>query len=77
MFLLYSYIYYSFTTIVVQVTGAVKHRPDGIKYKKNEVYLDLIENCNVRLRSSSSITVNFFCFLLVCPYIADCLFMPV
>lgn len=38
------------------VTNAVSWRSEGIKYRKNEVFLDVIESVN----------------LLVCPMLADC-----
>ena len=31
----------------MQVTGAVSWRREGLKYKKNEVYLDIVESINV------------------------------
>jgi AP-2 complex subunit mu-1 len=33
--------------ITVAATGATPWRPEGVKYKKNEVYIDVIENVNV------------------------------
>lgn len=33
--------------ILKTVTGAVSWRSDGIKHRKNEVYLDVIENVNL------------------------------
>jgi AP-2 complex subunit mu-1 len=37
----------SLKQITVAATGATPWRPDGVKYKKNEVYIDVIENVNV------------------------------
>lgn len=31
----------------IQATGAVSHRREGIKYRKNEVFLDVIESVNL------------------------------
>uniref|UniRef100_A0A7S0N9W6 MHD domain-containing protein n=1 Tax=Pyramimonas obovata TaxID=1411642 RepID=A0A7S0N9W6_9CHLO len=54
----------------LQVTGAVGHRRDGIRYKKNEVYLDIIESVNLLmsakgtvLRSDCSGKLMMKCFL--------------
>lgn len=38
-----------------QVTGAVTWRSEGIRYKKNEVYIDVIENVNVLLSNKGTI----------------------
>lgn len=35
----------------LQVTGAVGWRKDSIKYKKNEVFLDIVEQVNVLMSS--------------------------
>ena len=40
---------------MMQVTGAVAHRREGIKYKKNEVYLDVIEDINVLIGQQGAI----------------------
>lgn len=39
----------------LQVTGAVGWRKDGIRYKKNEVYLDLIETVNVLMSPQGAV----------------------
>lgn len=39
----------------MQVTGAVGWRKEGIKYKKNEVYLDIIEEVNLIMSSKGQI----------------------
>jgi hypothetical protein len=36
----------------LQVTGAVSWRREGIKYKKNEVFLDLVEQVNLLMSSN-------------------------
>lgn len=33
--------------LTTQATGVTSWRPEGIKYKKNEVYIDVIENVNL------------------------------
>mmetsp|Transcript_6019 Transcript_6019/g.20577 ORF Transcript_6019/g.20577 Transcript_6019/m.20577 type:complete len:427 (+) Transcript_6019:120-1400(+) len=54
----------------VQVTGAVGWRQEGLRYKKNEVYLDIIENVNLlmsaggmQLRADVSGKIQMKCFL--------------
>ena len=39
-------------------TGAVSWRPDGIKYRKNEVFLDVIEAINLTVNSQGQIIKN-------------------
>lgn len=39
----------------MQVTGAVQWRREGIKYKKNEVYLDVIEDVNLLMNSKGTV----------------------
>lgn len=39
----------------LQVTGAVGWRKDNIKYKKNEVFLDIVEQVNVLMSSKGSV----------------------
>ncbi len=39
----------------LQVTGAVSWRREGIKYKKNEVFLDLIEQVNLLMSSNGTV----------------------
>lgn len=36
----------------LQVTGAVSWRKEGLRYKKNEVFLDIIETVNVLVSAS-------------------------
>jgi AP-2 complex subunit mu-1 len=42
-------------SITKQVTGAVSWRPEGIKYRKNELFLDVIENVNMLMSSKGSV----------------------
>lgn len=41
--------------ITVRATGAISWRAEGIKYKKNEVFIDIIENVNVLLSSRGTV----------------------
>ena len=38
----------------MQVTGAVSWRREGLKYKKNEVYLDIVESINVLMTAKGT-----------------------
>ena len=38
----------------MQVTGAVSWRREGLKYKKNEVYLDIVESINLLMTSKGA-----------------------
>ncbi|OMJ83568.1 hypothetical protein SteCoe_15477 [Stentor coeruleus] len=40
---------------LIQATGATSWRPEGIKYKRNEVYIDVIENVNVLMSSKGTV----------------------
>ena len=44
------------------VTNAVSWRPEGIKHKKNEIFLDVVEKLNLLVSSNGSPPCN--CFLL-------------
>jgi len=39
----------------MQVTGAVGHRREGIRYKKNEVFLDIIESINLLMSAKGTV----------------------
>jgi len=41
--------------ITVQATGAISWRAEGIRYKRNEVFLDIIESVNVLLSSRGTV----------------------
>ena len=41
--------------ITVQATGAISWRAEGIRYKRNEVFIDIIENVNVLLSSRGTV----------------------
>ncbi len=38
----------------MQVTGAVSWRREGLRYKKNEVYLDIVESINVLMTAKGA-----------------------
>ena len=40
---------------LLQVTGAVGWRKDSIRYKKNEVFLDIIETVNMLMSNKGSV----------------------
>lgn len=44
--------------LTTQATGVTSWRQEGIKYKKNEVYIDVIENVNL-LMSNKGINKTF------------------
>ncbi len=49
------------------LTTAVSWRSEGIKYRKNEVFLDVIENVNVLVRLSLSLaSVPFVAVVCAC-----------
>jgi AP-1 complex subunit mu len=48
------------------LTTAVSWRSEGIKYRKNEVFLDVIENVNVLVRLSLSPCLSPLCCCRVC-----------
>jgi len=41
--------------VTLQVTGAVAHRNPTTVYKKNEVYLDIVETINVLMSKDGAI----------------------
>src|SRR5690606_9426983 len=41
--------------ITKQVTGVVSWRPPNVKYKRNEVFLDVIENVNMLLGKKGNV----------------------
>ena len=42
-------------SFLLQVTGAVGWRKDNIKYKKNEIYLDIVEEVNLMMSSKGQV----------------------
>lgn len=41
--------------ITIQATGAIPWRSEGIKYSKNEMFIDIIENLNVLVSNKGAI----------------------
>lgn len=49
------------------VTNAVSWRSEGIRYRKNEVFLDVVESVNLLVSSTLKVTSTLPCFLLNTP----------
>ena len=45
--------------LTTQATGVTSWRTEGIKYKKNEVYIDVIENVNLLMSNKGMIIIIF------------------
>ena len=41
-----------------QATGAISWRKEGIKYRKNELFIDVVENCNLMVSNKGTILRN-------------------
>ncbi len=41
--------------ITIQATGAIPWRADGIRYRKNELFIDIIENVNVLISNKGTL----------------------
>lgn len=41
--------------ITIQATGAISWRPEGLKYRDNELFIDIIENINVLLSNRGTV----------------------
>jgi len=57
-------------SVTIQATGAISWRKEGIKYRKNELFIDVVENCNLLvsnkgtvLRSDVSGVIMVKCYL--------------
>jgi AP-2 complex subunit mu-1 len=46
------------SSVTIQATGAISWRKDGIKYRKNELFIDVVENCNLMMSSTGTILRN-------------------
>jgi len=46
------------SSVTIQATGAISWRKDGIKYRKNELFIDVVENCNLLMSSKGTILRN-------------------
>jgi len=44
--------------VTIQATGAISWRKEGIKYRKNELFIDVVENCNLLMSSKGTILRN-------------------
>lgn len=43
------------TSVTIQATGAIPWRAEGIKHRKNEVYVDVIEDCNLLMSQTGAV----------------------
>ena len=41
--------------ITVRATGAVSWRPEGIKHRKNEIFIDIIESINLSMSQRGTV----------------------
>jgi|TARA_B100000524_G_C23644949_1_gene368103 AP-2 complex subunit mu-1 len=44
--------------VTIQATGAISWRKEGIRYRKNELFIDVIENCNLMMSSKGTVLKN-------------------
>ena len=44
--------------VTIQATGAISWRKEGIKYRKNELFIDVVENCNLLVSNKGTILRN-------------------
>jgi len=44
--------------VTIQATGAISWRKEGIKYRKNELFIDVVENCNLMVSNKGTILRN-------------------
>ena len=44
--------------VTIQATGAISWRKEGIKYRKNELFIDVVEHCNLMMSSKGTILRN-------------------
>ncbi len=47
------------------VTNAVSWRSEGIKYKKNEVFLDVIESVNLLVSDKNPLIIYFYSYAML------------
>lgn len=45
-------------SVTIQATGAISWRKEGIKYRKNELFIDVVENCNLLVSNKGTILRN-------------------
>merc|ERR1719409_935855 len=46
------------SSVTIQATGAISWRKEGIKYRKNELFIDVVENCNLMMSSKGTVLRN-------------------
>jgi len=44
--------------VTIQATGAISWRKEAIKYRKNELFIDVIEECNLMMSSKGTVLRN-------------------
>jgi len=44
--------------ITIQATGAISWRKEGIKYRKNELFIDVVEQCNLMVSNKGAVLRN-------------------
>merc|ERR1712137_418991 len=44
--------------VTIQATGAISWRKEGIKYRKNELFIDVVESTNLMMSSKGTILRN-------------------
>jgi len=44
--------------ITIQATGAISWRKEGIKYRKNELFIDVVEHCNLMVSNKGTVLRN-------------------
>ena len=54
--------------VTIQATGAISWRKEGIKYRKNELFIDVVENCNLLVRLTHSTARLRVCTLHSMPF---------
>jgi len=46
------------SNITIQATGAISWRKEGIKYRKNELFIDVVEQCNLMVSNKGTVLRN-------------------
>ena len=52
--------------MTIQATGAISWRKEGIKYRKNELFIDVVENCNLLVSNKGTILRNDVSGCIMC-----------
>jgi len=50
--------------ITIKATGAISWRKEGLKYRKNECFIDVIETLNLLMSNKGPIIIFMMIFLL-------------